>query len=198
MISTHALREEGDAISTSPSVAIALFLPTPSARRATVKGPQMRYLFYGFLPTPSARRATDQIDALLSQIQFLPTPSARRATGGSGYWRNGGRISTHALREEGDTVIDPDLASRLDISTHALREEGDIYNTIPENYIIDISTHALREEGDMIPHRPGRAYLISTHALREEGDVRRRHDVMTINWISTHALREEGDLLSND
>ena len=33
-----------------------------------------------FLPTPSARRATPHISASLSLIAFLPTPSARRAT----------------------------------------------------------------------------------------------------------------------
>ena len=81
----------------------SIFLPTPSARRATLSIGQMAdnlqisthalreegdvtgiavtgYLD-GFLPTPSARRATSSISA--SNVignQFLPTPSARRAT----------------------------------------------------------------------------------------------------------------------
>ena len=58
--------------------------------------------------------------------QFLPTPSARRATRSHiGYPVPARVISTHALREEGDTV-EPDEGMRLAISTHALREEGDV------------------------------------------------------------------------
>ena len=34
-ISTHALREEGDQFAISPDIKRAIFLPTPSARRAT-------------------------------------------------------------------------------------------------------------------------------------------------------------------
>ena len=34
-----------------------------------------------FLPTPSARRATVEQDKPRANSQFLPTPSARRATG---------------------------------------------------------------------------------------------------------------------
>ena len=37
MISTHALREEGDMASEGTVTAEVVFLPTPSARRATVQ-----------------------------------------------------------------------------------------------------------------------------------------------------------------
>ena len=56
-ISTHALREEGDHLQCDALQMLKLFLPTPSARRATFmvdKGKEA----YQFLPTPSARRAT--------------------------------------------------------------------------------------------------------------------------------------------
>ena len=57
-------------------------------------------------------------------------------------------ISTHALREEGDTR-NPEKVRAAYISTHALREEGDLRArgivTMPRV----ISTHALREEGDL-------------------------------------------------
>ena len=78
-------------------------------------------------------------------------------------------ISTHALREEGDsgpldvahtvtqflptpsarraTGVSPDRVADYAISTHALREEGDFYR-FPINNKLIISTHALREEGD--------------------------------------------------
>ena len=57
IISTHALREEGDPYSASSSVR-AIFLPTPSARRATFLYPGLKLQSRRFLPTPSARRAT--------------------------------------------------------------------------------------------------------------------------------------------
>ena len=57
-ISTHALREEGDIAPIARFMGRSQFLPTPSARRATYDSAD-----YGrdsiFLPTPSARRATD-------------------------------------------------------------------------------------------------------------------------------------------
>ena len=78
------------------------FLPTPSARRATLD-PNKATHTTEFLPTPSARRATHnpvrdakipkhfyprpprggRLDYLIDQAvtyAFLPTPSARRAT----------------------------------------------------------------------------------------------------------------------
>ena len=78
-ISTHALREEGDWWSVGDTKPVALFLPTPSARRAT-RPAHTRKKQQRFLPTPSARRATSSREVVLY------------------YWR----ISTHALREEGD------------------------------------------------------------------------------------------------
>ena len=101
-ISTHALREEGDIAAASRTSMFSLFLPTPSARRAT--NTSSAYLPVPlFLPTPSARRATAPPSAqrlphchfyprpprggrqrtfpsLPISPLFLPTPSARRAT----------------------------------------------------------------------------------------------------------------------
>ena len=148
-ISTHALREEGDGVQVLPISDDELFLPTPSARRATRTRFSCRVGCCGFLPTPSARRATEsrikagataQISthalreegdkALTSSFwvaphfyprpprggrpdiwwvgdysdKFLPTPSARRATGKPSRGEQGPQgISTHALREEGDS-----------------------------------------------------------------------------------------------
>ena len=79
-ISTHALREEGDMIAANNICAVARFLPTPSARRATLSA---------WCQPPGQ--------------QFLPTPSARRATFRMLCWLLITlAISTHALREEGD------------------------------------------------------------------------------------------------
>ena len=57
-ISTHALREEGDAIEADDTLHLMKFLPTPSARRATKVWCFEPAIPYEFLPTPSARRAT--------------------------------------------------------------------------------------------------------------------------------------------
>ena len=56
-----------------------------------------------FLPTPSARRATGvTVVDYRGAVKFLPTPSARRATFLYRLSQRDLRISTHALREEGD------------------------------------------------------------------------------------------------
>ena len=57
LISTHALREEGDQVYISGGKIADVFLPTPSARRATHFGTDGARAC-AFLPTPSARRAT--------------------------------------------------------------------------------------------------------------------------------------------
>src|SRR5699024_9307564 len=101
-ISTHALREEGDRGNAYNADNVTLFLPTPSASRATrwpcPSAPLPRNFYprhprggrpYSrrgplsgreFLPTPSASRATPHPMDEIGQGQFLPTPSARRAT----------------------------------------------------------------------------------------------------------------------
>ena len=103
------------------------FLSTPSARRATL--PRLsRASIWAFLSTPSARRATSLILMPLSFIAyFYPRPprGGRRHRQGSG--SGTGRISIHALREEGDQSTWKPVLS-LPISIHALREEGDCKN----------------------------------------------------------------------
>ena len=101
-ISIHALREEGDVTPDHKRFADALFLSTPSARRATCKilaGKHRTIYFYPrpprggrpcgagagyttgeFLSTPSARRATPCLLSVKIFTRFLSTPSARRAT----------------------------------------------------------------------------------------------------------------------
>ena len=79
-ISTHALREEGDAFPPYRLVNGPGFLPTPSARRATC------WLHCGKLMSVISTHALrEEGDTLLLAFefrpkQFLPTPSARRAT----------------------------------------------------------------------------------------------------------------------
>ena len=79
-----------------------IFLPTPSARRATTYG-NARCIIAS-ISTHALREEGDDrmtVNGKTTEI-FLPTPSARRATA---QLTDGGIdpvISTHALREEGD------------------------------------------------------------------------------------------------
>ena len=59
-----------------------------------------------------------------------------------------GLISIHALREEGDQVVEAANAAHIAISIHALREEGDHVGQSVSRFTSGISIHALREEGD--------------------------------------------------
>ena len=109
----------------------------------------MRGIVMSFLPTPSARRATIIcVNMCICVYVFLPTPSARRATVSGLSSRQHGVISTHALREEGDSTC-YNITIPPEISTHALREEGDPNQSYFLTSNPFISTHALREEGDV-------------------------------------------------
>ena len=80
IISTHALREEGDASQGMSSFPDRDFYPRPPRGGRQGSRPPGS-LSPTFLPTPSARRATHSSTAPTSIVcGFLPTPSARRAT----------------------------------------------------------------------------------------------------------------------
>ena len=84
-ISIHALREEGDAMSSFGLPLIALFLSTPSARRATLEVRAVRRVGADFYPRPPrGGRQVCRAEAPAGQI-----------------------ISIHALREEGDRFAGP-------------------------------------------------------------------------------------------
>ena len=101
-ISTHALREEGDRRAVGLGMVDVDFYPRPP-RGGRQMGTPWAVERLIFLPTPSARRATcNNSYAVAPAPIFLPTPSARRATHLSDRDRRGRSISTHALREEGD------------------------------------------------------------------------------------------------
>ena len=172
LISTHALREEGDPPEWAEQTSFDQFLPTPSARRATISARKAAgkrcisthalreegdlagkhtVLHPPVISTHALREEGDQQprDTSTKTAVFLPTPSARRATKTRGGCPHAPRISTHALREEGDTKISKVMRVKL-ISTHALREEGDcLARSSKTAYCRKISTHALREEGDV-------------------------------------------------
>ena len=131
-------------------------------------------------------------DDILSQgVLFLPTPSARRATGRVLDYIGVEWISTHALREEGDSGRCE--RSSIPCYFYPRPPRGGRPAALATSIVIaGISTHALREEGDLDTPFFWQSSRISTHALREEGDRYRAGYCQPIS-ISTHALREEGD-----
>ena len=79
-----------------------LFLPTPSARRATGPWPKSIRQLVDFYPRPPRGGRRDGQHLHPEAGEFLPTPSARRATTPTSVTAPPISISTHALREEGD------------------------------------------------------------------------------------------------
>ena len=126
-------------------------------------------------------------------MTFLSTPSARRATRGPEPPFMGGRISIHALREEGDELFyDAQEAYSIFLSTPSARR-ATAY-TVAAFPAIFISIHALREEGDVqdfiTARRSEDFYPRPPRGGRPKGITRQ----YLIHIISIHALREEGDL----
>ena len=191
-ISTHALREEGDQLTGGVET---LFKISTHALREEGDADLLPYIseIVQFLPTPSARRATHGALGVAVAAEFLPTPSARRATRPPTAREHSGRkISTHALREEGDRFIFS-LIRNYAISTHALREEGDqtvmcmcscaqdFYPRPPRGGRHKADAEAL----------PAVQFLPTPSARRATWVLRLHHRAVD---ISTHALREEGDV----
>ena len=130
------------------------------------------------------------------------------------------KISTHALREEGDRIRATMISTGASNFYPRPPRGGRPQRRAPPGRETAISTHALREEGDGGSTERNSAPSISTHALREEGDRDGvppspkcgdfyprpprggRHVDNAVGQatdpISTHALREEGDKLRVD
>ena len=122
-ISIHALREEGDYLSSSRALLPTNFYPRPP-RGGRLTSAFLSRTTSNFYPRPprGGRRRHDMADIAASG--FLSTPSARRATLRLRQSPGVVVISIHALREEGDSIRKPRF-QQYAISIHALREEGD-------------------------------------------------------------------------
>ena len=123
-ISTHALREEGDGCVFLLG-ALICEISTHALREESHRPPSgMDTVGTVFLPTPSARRATRLCTVFSRSISAISTHALREEGDHLGHdllCRL--LISTHALREEGDIAVFGQAAFKQ-ISTHALREEG--------------------------------------------------------------------------
>ena len=148
LISIHALREEGDPGSCQPLVDWGTFLSTPSARRATRQTQTVAQASSYFYPRPPRGGRPPQLDQ-----SYLASS-----------------ISIHALREEGDQILQRDDGVVCTISIHALREEGDAkwIADNPDAYKFLSTPSARRATIPAITSASSSG--ISIHALREEGD----------------------------
>ena len=167
IISIHALREEGDAVSGWATRLLLNFYPRPprGGRPGIVLG---KLGFQRFLSTPSARRATPARTSMLwSWTNFYPRPPRGGRQHGRPRTRRTKMISIHALREEGDRFKRrQDVKLTIFLSTPSARRA-----TIPAARVfLDgfISIHALREEGDSLASRSfcTSALFLSTPSAR--------------------------------
>ncbi len=101
-ISTHALREEGDWWESIQQAVDNVFLPTPSARRATSGQPGLPARCRDFYPRPPRGGRPGEPHRAFERRDFYPRPPRGGRRGYNYDRREMPRISTHALREEGD------------------------------------------------------------------------------------------------
>ena len=191
-ISIHALREEGDPPTTQSSCTLTYFYPRPP------RGGRLKRQNWW------TRCST-----------FLSTPSARRATPGGDYEHYDYTISIHALREEGDDLLQQFHQFGVNISIHALREEGDRFHW--PYWVSDTDFYPRPPRGGRrfsgITSSISWAFLSTPSARRATARNGRRYQSKRFlstpsarratylparlhprKTISIHALREEGDV----
>ena len=169
MISTHALREEGDGAMAGVRPCTNHFYPRPPRGGRPVGSAAAARQSY-FYPRPP--RGGRPLHSRLQRrpFRFLPTPSARRAT----------RAEHQGRPDRRDFYPRPPRGGR-----HACASRGDANKGF-------LPTPSARRATCPLVRRGGRR-AISTHALREEGDPFFTASMLSLLRISTHALREEGD-----
>ena len=172
LISTCALREEGDAKTTAGHGRRHKFLSTPSARRATARLWLMQPSWTNFYPRPprGGRRGSAGDHHPLRNFYPRPPRGGRRC--GAACFHLPDMISIHALREEGDPLpccrgfMLPDFYPRPPRGGRRARWNPLVL--IP----VFLSTPSARRA--TCPLEPACAdTCISIHALREEGDRNR-------------------------
>ena len=100
-----------------------------------------------FYPRPPRGGRQTAVSTAVKGLIFLSTPSARRATDEHAHGMTTGKISIHALREEGDTTHEEGTSDETHFYPRPPR--GGRHNSFTQNALqADISIHALREEGD--------------------------------------------------
>ena len=216
VISTHALREEGDVFKPGFGLFGCKFLPTPSARRATsswCRGCRHDDNFYprpprggrpsrtrlsaarccNFYPRPPRGGRPTVGGAPLSAIKFLPTPSARRATAPFAPAPAGGP----------DFYPRPPRGGRRAASVRGRQHHGQFLPTPSARRATGGRQSGPRQIRYFYPRPPRGGRLVTLFEVLEivqflpTPSARRATEVMPdhvhLLIISTHALREEGD-----
>ena len=168
MISIHALREEGDLLSTHAGTSFVQFLSTPSARRATLR----------------LRQSPGVVVISIHALREEGDAASLVACAGVD-------ISIHALREEGDWVIPACFLVSFNFYPRPPRggRPPRQRSKCCRRYFYPRPPRGGRQTSLA---QSDRASVISIHALREEGDG--CAGLLRLNGIiSIHALREEGD-----
>ena len=101
-ISIHALREEGDLCSIRLAPGTEKFLSTPSARRATIFEPITFSSAQHFYPRPPRGGRLTELEKAPGAFDFYPRPPRGGRLDVFLCRDVPGKISIHALREEGD------------------------------------------------------------------------------------------------
>ena len=212
IISIHALREEGDLIRLLCMANSAIFLSTPSARRATTLQTLQNIRSRYFYPRPPRGGRRKNTASSGRAGDFYPRPPrggrpscSSRAAGASYFYPRpprGGRRVQHFLHGgERNFYPRPPRGGRLKRQIRAI-VRSHFYPRPPRggrpslaHLLIKPVRFLSTPSARRATRNPGfmwRTSGISIHALREEGDAVSR-TIMRPFCISLHALREEGD-----
>ncbi len=171
VISIHALREEGDRpgrIRHGPAGCISIHALREEGDRCSGQAAGPAADFYP-RPPRGGRRLNGKTQIL--PLKFLSTPSARRATPGLCPDAQAGRISIHALREEGDQKGEPITIPLNDFYPRPPRGGRPSASPSTARRSGFLSTPSARRATSELPQL-ALVGAISIHALREKGDVR--------------------------
>ena len=143
-----------------------------------------------FLSTPSARRATAQLAALTAELEdFYPRPPRGGRPSTPPPWSSVAHFYPRPPRG-GRPALPGDLLVLFFISIHALREEGD--GGTPGARLCAAHFYPRPPRGGRLPFMPipQQRESISIHALREEGDTNTgRKDLNLYPFLSTPSAR---------
>ena len=147
VISIHALREEGDDLLT-----INFFQ------------------HFDFNPRPPRGGRPHQKTRSYAEFDFNPRPPRGGRPAGAVLPRAFQAISIHALREEGDPVLDVEIKKHRDFNPRPPRG-GRLYNALRTNGGDQFQSTPSARRATLSGINSSKTRSISIHALREEGDL---------------------------